>query len=141
MSDDDVKPTTRRNRQADPDSIIRLLVTEKRGEAFVIDIPATWKVTFGAVNPGAPGHHDLHCLRIYEGEKLRGVYCDVRGFRDLSIPMARRVVSDTRSSEWTNDSMGNFKSSSSRELGDSSWIPEDEAPEDIFGPDIELVDE
>src|SRR5258708_6777712 len=96
------------NRQRDPQATIRYLVREQSGE-FVIEIPAHWRVTFGAISPGGAGRHDLHCMRVYEGEKVRAVYCDVKGFRDLSIPMARKVQSETRSSEWTQDSTGNFK--------------------------------
>jgi hypothetical protein len=40
---------------------------------------------------------------VWEGEKLRAVLCDVRGFRDLSIPLARKVESETGSSTWTSD--------------------------------------
>jgi hypothetical protein len=77
---------------------------------FVFQIPADWKVTFGAVNPGAGnmGRHDLHCLRIWEGEKLRGVICNVRGVRDLSIPLMRKVSKETGSASWTRDSTGGF---------------------------------
>jgi hypothetical protein len=107
---------------------IKYLVTDAKGE-FVIEIPATWKVTFGAVNPGSGGggRHDLHCLRVYEGQKLRGVFCDVRGIRDLSIPLARKVEKQTGSSKWERDSMGNFKEERqvdvqfSLERGEPDW--------------------
>jgi hypothetical protein len=114
------------NRQSDPDSTIRYLVNAQGGD-FVIEIPASWKVTFGAVNPGngAYAGKDLHCMRVYEGEKVRAVYCDVRSFRDLSIPMARKVQSEVRESRWTADSEGNFEASAKRQLGDSSFVPEE----------------
>jgi hypothetical protein len=102
--------------KADPDGTIEYLVIQDRGE-FVIELPVTWKLTFGAVNPGAPPHgRDLHCLRIWEGEKLRAVFCDVRGFRDLSLPLARKVTKETGSAEWTMDSSGNFDRKSSRRV-------------------------
>lgn len=99
---------------------------------FVIEVPADWKLTFGAVNPGAGnmGRHDLHCLRVWEGQKLRGVYCDVRGFRDLSIPLARKVQSETGSASWNKDSQGNFEHETSVKV-DAQYQLEAEAAVDI----------
>lgn len=116
------------NRQKQEDAIVRYLVLQERGE-FVIEISAKWKVTFGAVNPGAGAHsgRELHCMRVWEGEKLRAVYCDVRGFRDLGIPMARKVQSETRSSEWTMDSEGNFDSSVKRLVESKGFVIDDHA--------------
>lgn len=105
------------NRQADPAANVTLLVQRERGGDFTIQIPASWKVTFGAVNPGSQPHgRDLHCLRVWEGEKLRAVYCDVRGFRDLAIPMAVKVTKETGAASWMQDSTGNFERSESRTL-------------------------
>jgi hypothetical protein len=99
---------------------IEYLVIQDRGE-FVIELPANWQVTFGAVNPGSPPHgRDLHCLRVWEGsgtaKKLRAVFGDVRGFRDLSLPLARKVTKETGSAEWTMDSSGNFDKRSKRRV-------------------------
>lgn len=105
---------------------------------FVIEVPANWKLTFGAVNPGGAGmggRHDLHCLRVWEGEKLRAVFCDVRGIRDMSIPLARKVTRETGSASWTMDSEGGFSRSEERavavdfhlESGDAVEFPD--APE------------
>lgn len=103
-------------RQKDPKAMIRYLVQQQGGD-FVIEIPASWKVTFGAVNPGSDGMRGgLHCMRVYEAEKVRAVYCDVKGFRDLSIAMARKVQSEVRNSTWTGDSEGNFKNTTERQL-------------------------
>lgn len=99
---------------------IEYLVIQDRGE-FVIELPPEYTLTFGAVNPGSPPHgRDLHCLRVWEGsgnsKKLRAVFCDVRGFRDLSMPLARKVTKETGSAEWTMDSAGNFDKRSSRKV-------------------------
>lgn len=66
-------------------------------------IPATYKVTFGAIVPGRPGAATSGPLgvRIWEGtEKQRAVYANVASFRDLSIeelvPAARRFGTE----EW-----------------------------------------
>lgn len=109
-----------------PDEKIKYLVTAQGGD-FVIEIPANWKPTFGAVNPAAGngGRHDLHCMRIWEGDRLRGVFGNVSGFRDLSMPMARKVQSETRASSWTQDSTGNFSGTTERQIGPTSWDPDD----------------
>jgi hypothetical protein len=119
-------------RQKDPDATIRYLVNQQGGD-FVIEVPASWRPTFSAVNPGkgAFSGAELHCMRLWEGEKLRAVYCDVRGFRDLSIPMARKVQSETRAASWTQDSSGNFKGTDERQIEKSTWTPDD--IEDPFG--------
>jgi len=117
------------------DDTKKYLVLQRDGE-FVIELPPEYKLTFGAVNPGGQGMggHDLHCLRVYDGANtksahLRGVFCDVRAFRDLSIPLARKVKKETGSTSWTMDSEGNFDRSQARQI-ESSW--EDPAdPEDI----------
>jgi hypothetical protein len=94
-------------------AVRKYLVSEPRGE-FVIEIPAEgWKITFGYVNPAIPDGGvrgaQGHCLRIYEGkDKLRAVFGNVTGIRDLAIPLARKVEKQTGSSEWTMDSAGNF---------------------------------
>jgi hypothetical protein len=123
-----MEPTLMALRQKDPDAKIRYVVNQHNGD-FIIEIPASWKVTFGAVNPansGMGGRSDLHCMRVYEGEKVRAVYCDVKGFRDLSIPMARKVQSETRASTWTSDSDGSFQGTIERQLGESAYIVENE---------------
>jgi hypothetical protein len=120
------------NRQADPEAKVSLLVKRDRDQDFIVEIPAAWKVTFGAVNPGAPPHgRDLHCLRIWEGEKLRCVFCDVRGFRDLSIPLAIKVAKETGAASWTQDSNGNFERSSSRQIEAHFESGDEIGPDDI----------
>lgn len=110
----------------DEPSSKKYLVTTQSGE-FVLELDPAWKLTFGAVNPGADGmaRRDLHCLRVWETkERLRAVFCDVRGFRDLSIPLARKVHKETGSAEWTMDSEGNFERSQRRQI--ESTIEPDE---------------
>jgi hypothetical protein len=115
------------------DDKIQYLLTTATGEQ-VIELDPKWKVTFAAVNPGGnpQGMHgrDLHCVRVWEmpGNKLRAVFCDVRGIRDLSIPLARKIQKETGSAEWTKDSAGNFEQSSKREI-ESHY--EADAPEEL----------
>ena len=119
----------------DPAPTVKYLVLQQGGE-FVIELPADYKLTFGAVNPaGQMSGRDLHCLRVYDGANtrsahLRAVYCDVRGFRDLSIPLARKVQKETGSTNWTMDSEGGFETTRKRELLDQGWIEADD-PGDI----------
>ena len=113
---------------SDEPALIQYLVTTATGE-FVIELPPTFKVTFGAVNPGGNPQgmsgRDLHCLRVWESkDKLRAVFCDVRGIRDLSIPLARKIHKETGSAEWTRDSSGNFEQTSKRQI-DAHYDRED----------------
>ena len=103
---------------------------------FVIELPAGYRVTFGAVNPGGNpqgmSHRDLHCLRVWDGPgksaMLRAVFCDVRGIRDLSIPLARKITKETGAASWSRDDLGNFEQQSARQL-EAEWIdtPEQDA--------------
>jgi hypothetical protein len=116
----------------DEPSPIKYLVTTAQGE-FVIELPPAYKLTFGAVNPGGNPQgmrgHDLHCLRIWErytgskADRLRAVFCDVRGFRDLSLPLARKIEAQSTNAEWRRDDLGNFEESSRRQI-QSSWVTE-----------------
>jgi hypothetical protein len=108
----------RKRRQEDGDPI-KYLVKE-HGGAFVLEVPADWKITFGYVNPSnsQQGYRQNqgHCMRVWEGEKLRAVFADVVAFRDMSLPLAREVRKETGSSQWTMDSEGNFESSKKVEV-------------------------
>lgn len=100
-------------------NVTKYLVTDDKGD-FVIEVPNDWKVTFGYVNPAVRdpngyGGKQGHCLRVYEGKSkeapLRAVFGNVTGLRDLSIPLARRVDRQVGTSQWTQDSAGNFSGS------------------------------
>lgn len=99
-----------RKPKSEPEKNIKYLLSGGKGD-FVIEVPSSWRLTFGAVNPGGATHgRDMHCVRVWEGQKLRAVYCDIRGFRDLSIPLARKIEKETGHANWTMDSSGNFES-------------------------------
>jgi hypothetical protein len=53
---------------------------------------------------------------VWEGEKLRAVFCDVRGFRDLGIPLAMKIERETGSATWEQDSSGNFERTEKRAI-------------------------
>jgi hypothetical protein len=115
-------------RQRDtPDEQIKYLVSQAGGKEFVLEVAASWKVTFGFVNPSksSDGYSrgDGHCLRVWEGEKLRAVFGNVTGFRDMSIPLARKVETQTGSAQWTMDSTGNFDRTEKVEV-EQEFLPE-----------------
>jgi hypothetical protein len=70
-------------------------------------VPTSYKVTFGAVVPGAKasGYSGGGWgLRIWEAtDKQRAVFTDVVSFRDLSIPVEVAAVRLFGKEEWTID--------------------------------------
>jgi hypothetical protein len=121
--------TKNRQNAAEPAKLSYLVQRDRQAD-IIIEVAADWKLTFGAVNPGAgPGFdHKLHCLRVWEGEKLRAVFCDVRGFRDLSIPLAAKVEKETGAASWTQDSSGNFERTEARQVESSYEMPDEDVP-------------
>ena len=87
-------------------------LVQQAGGDFVIELDPGWRLTFAYVNPAKSEEgyrrNEAHCLRVYEGQKLRAVFGNVTGFRDLSIPLARKFTKETGSAQWTQDSEGNF---------------------------------
>jgi hypothetical protein len=93
-----------RQRMKNPPAIQYLINKGHNGSGdFIIELPANWRLTFSGVNP-ANVHDTGWCVRVYEGEKLRAVYPAVLGFRDLSIPMARKLAPG----EWQKDGPAEF---------------------------------
>jgi hypothetical protein len=120
--------TTKRQNAAEPARLSYLVQRERQAD-IIIEVAADWKLTFGAVNPGSQmSGRDLHCLRVWEGEKLRAVFCDVRGFRDLSIPLAAKVQKETGAASWTQDSSGNFERTEARQVESSYEMPDEDTP-------------
>ncbi len=74
-----------------------LLITLKNGDEIQIDIPTSWKVTYGYVQTGftsKDGRTVPMALRIYETDKhQRAIFTDVASFRDMSIPIRVKKVS------------------------------------------------
>lgn len=91
-----------------PPRIVQYYVRCRDGD-FILEIPADFKVTFAAVNPNSQmTGRDLHCMRVYDGPNaqkanLRAVFNNVSGFRDLSIPLARKITKETGSATWSRD--------------------------------------
>jgi hypothetical protein len=86
-----------------------LITTNDRSDDVVIEIPAAWRLTFATVNPASgKSYSEGYAVRVYEGTKLRAVFDNVRSFRDLAIPLVRKVRSEVGNSSWSRDSVGNF---------------------------------
>lgn len=116
---------TRQKRAEVPD--VQYLVKSGEGD-FIIEVPATWKLTFGYVNPAVTergyGGQSAHCLRVYEAEKLRAVYANVTSFRDLSIPLARKSNRETGQTTWERDDSSYEETK--RIERETEWHEEDE---------------
>ena len=74
-----------------------LLITKRDGEEIQIDIPATYKVTFGPAfitsKAYVGGKQVPMALRVYESDKMQlAIFTDVVSFRDLNIPMRVKQV-------------------------------------------------
>lgn len=114
------------------DQKIKYLVERSGKPDFVMEVPASWKVTFAAVNPSGSSEGfrrgEGHCVRVWEGEKLRAVFSDCRGLRDLSIPFAIKVTQKESKAEYTSDSLGNFEGSESIKVLEE-WNGDDELTE------------
>lgn len=75
-----------------PEGHTRYLIEDDKGE-FTLDVPSTWKVTYGKLHAGARmeyGRENGNVLRLYETkEKQRAVFLNVVRFRDMSLQMCR----------------------------------------------------
>ena len=73
-----------------------LLITKNDGSELQIDIPVTYKVTFGPAFVGGSekitGRIPM-ALRIYETDKMQlAIFTDVSSFRDMAIPIRQKKV-------------------------------------------------
>lgn len=89
-------------------------------DTFRIEIPASYKVTYGMLHPGTRGSWNYNnngggfTLRIYESEaKQRACFQNVLSFRDVSLPLSRKTRKVNRSrnaadSDGGNESLSNL---------------------------------
>jgi hypothetical protein len=96
-----------------------------------ITIPATWKVSFGAIVPASAKSSALSYngagwgLRIWEAtDKQRAVYSGVAEFHDVSIPTERMAVRKFGTEDWIADD-GTWVGKKA-ELVERAWKPVDE---------------
>jgi len=85
-----------------------LLVEDNHGR-FKVTIPGNAKVTFGPLVPSGGKFSDCQelTLRIYETQNQQlAAFVGVRWFRDTSLPVERRVVSEVGEESWERDEDG-----------------------------------
>jgi hypothetical protein len=85
-------------------------------KTFKIQVPDDAKLTFGPWSPpprknsGYSDHtyNPQGTLRIYQGTKdnIIGVFCNVTGFRDLSLEYAEQVAKEEGATIWKSDQDG-----------------------------------
>lgn len=90
-----------------------LLVKQSDNTEFKITLPPGSRITFGPTIPAKQksGYMNEHgySLRVYEGkgnDTLIAVFCDVRTFRDVTLPMAKLVVREGGNELWKSDESG-----------------------------------
>lgn len=89
------------------DDIIYEIVCDIGGnkrEHFRITIPSNYKITYGRLHAGGDGNRNYdnsgNCLRIYEAEnKQRAVFRNVISFRDIGLPLVKKVDEDEHTHE------------------------------------------
>lgn len=116
-------------------------ITLKDGGAVRVDIPETWKVTFGPI-AGAKGYDGGggFAFRAWEAEtKQRLLLTQVTGFRDIGLPMTRRAVRRFGSDDWFADD-GSWTGKRA-DLVAHSWQPIDELAETEPAPDDDDPDD
>lgn len=74
-----------------------LLITKTNGDEVQIDIPESYKVTFGpafvTTKEEISGKKVPMALRIYESDKMQlAIFTDVVGFRDMAIPIRVKQI-------------------------------------------------
>jgi len=92
-----------------------------------ITIPATWKVTFGALVPAKAGASmGPHGLRIWEGtDKQRAVFANVSSFRDLSLDIQVAAIRKYGTEDWYLDD-GSLWVGLNADLVEKGWKSESE---------------
>lgn len=96
--------------------------------AVRIDIPESFKVTFGPIIGAGGGNKfggSALAFRVWESDtKQRLLITDVVSFRDISIPMLRRAVRKFGSEEWSIDD-GSWTGKRSEQV-EKTWKPIDD---------------
>lgn len=106
---------------------VRQLLVKTHREEFRLTIPIGWKITFSKVNPQAGGH-DAHALRIYESDnQQRACFTGVESFRDLAIPLERRIKKTKTKAEAASDGRGKRSAQRDEEV-EFEWVAEAEIP-------------
>jgi len=94
-----------------------LLLNMADGKDMKITLPEGARITFGPTIPGKRNQPNPaygsdasgYSLRIYEDAKndsLIAVFCDVRSFRDITLPCSKLVLREAGQTLWKSDEDG-----------------------------------
>lgn len=115
-------------------------ITKSNGDEIQVDIPASWKITFGPAVTGngktlADGRRVMPmALRLYETDtQQRAIFTDVISFRDLSIPMRVKQVRVQEKDGYTE--LDGVRKRTTFQAKTHEWVPAD----DIKEPDKPLL--
>lgn len=105
------------------------------GSAIRVDIPETYKVTYGPIigpgsakSGGTAAYGGGNAFRAWENEnRQRLLFTDVVRFRDISLPMQRRAVRKFGTEIWMADD-GKWTGQKSLEV-QKSWVDIDQIDE------------
>jgi hypothetical protein len=131
----DLVETIHRVKAPEPEGVRTYEIELADGGAIRVDIPETYKVTYGPViGPGAKGsggtaaYGSGNAFRAWENEnRQRLLLTGVVGFRDISLPMKRRAVRKFGTETWMADD-GKWTGQKSLEV-QKSWVDIDQIDE------------
>lgn len=134
------KSPPKRNTTLAVDKIVYVLEL-KSGSQRKLTVPSTWKVTFGPTTPyerkdGMSGRHGegTWALRLYDGDKLRAIFTDVRAFRDMAIEISEKRTRTKRQTIHKASKHGGKAVVAEATI--EEWVnpdePEEDTPEDFL---------
>jgi len=109
-----------------------LLITKTDGEEIQIDIPSTYKVTFGPAFVGKKdeigGKQVPMALRVYESDKMQlAIFTNVSSFRDIAIPMRIKKI-NTQTKQGIMEADG-VKKATTFQVSTTEWLNPDADPQ------------
>lgn len=111
------------------------LLETKNGQQRKVEVPSTWRVTFGPTVPferkGGGGRYsdELWALRFYDGKELKAIFTDVRSFRDMSISIQEKMIKVQRQTFNKEGSKGGKAVVAEAKI--ETWVDPDNPDEDV----------
>lgn len=100
----------------------RELLIQATTEELLLTVPSKWKITFGMLQPGER-YSEGAVLRIYESDKQqRAVFRNVVSFRDLSMPLKRKLIKEESKSKRKRDNKGNEVYETETSVDGGEWV-------------------
>jgi hypothetical protein len=96
------------------------------GEKLMVEVPDTWKITFGPVAVGKPNGYNSGngsmALRFYESDtKQRAIFTGVASFIDTSLKVKKLIVTKKTQEEVEKRDLKNYRKDGSV-LIKSDWV-------------------